>query len=236
MKSWCLSGNKIAVIGIMLFIFIIVITSSVLADVNIAINKQQVLTMLERHYGERAAKRGNAWFKLINDQQQHSNQQKLEQVNRFFNQFHFIDDIKLWGKQNYWATPIEFIGVNGGDCEDYSIAKYFTLIELGVPDEKMRITMVKAKQLNQYHMVLAYYETPAAMPLILDNLDGVIKPASQRADLTPIYSFNGRQLWLNKEKGQGVLSGKSSRLKQWRNLRERIVSATLNQPKLKMEF
>lgn len=96
--------------------------------------------------------------------------------------------------------------------------------------------MVKAVQLNQYHMVLAYYETPSAMPLILDNLDGNIKPASERNDLIPIYSFNASQLWLNKEKGRGILSGKSSRLKLWQDLRQRLSTAKLKQPKLKMEF
>ena len=74
------------------------------------------------------------------------------------------------------------------------------------------------------------------MPLILDNLDGVIKPASQRNDLIPVYSFNASQLWLNKEKGRGILSGKSSRLKLWRDLRQRITTSKLKQPKLKMEF
>ena len=100
----------------------------------------------------------------------------------------------------------------------------------------MRITMVKAVKLNQYHMVLAYYDTPSAMPLILDNIDGVIKPANQRNDLIPIYSFNASQLWLNKEKGRGVISGKSSKLKLWRELRERITTSKLKQPKLTMEF
>lgn len=96
--------------------------------------------------------------------------------------------------------------------------------------------MVKAVKLNQYHMVLAYYETPSAMPLILDNIDGTIKRANQRQDLIPVYSFNASQLWLNKEKGRGVLSGKSSKLKLWRDLRQRIATATLKQPKFQMEF
>jgi hypothetical protein len=96
--------------------------------------------------------------------------------------------------------------------------------------------MVKAVHLNQYHMVLAYYDSPSAIPLILDNLDGIIKPANKRNDLIPVYSFNTSQLWLNKEKGKGILSGKSSRLKLWRDLRQRITTSKLKQPKLKMEF
>jgi predicted transglutaminase-like cysteine proteinase len=200
------------------------------------LNEEQIITSLTQSYGERAGKRGKAWFKLMEQRPDTSELERLEAVNRFFNFFRFIDDKILWGVSNYWATPVEFIGVNGGDCEDYSIAKYFTLLELGIADEKMRITMVKAVKLNQYHMVLAYYDTPNAMPLILDNIDGVIKPANQRNDLIPIYSFNASQLWLNKEKGRGVISGKSSKLKLWRELRERITTSKLKQPKLTMEF
>ena len=200
------------------------------------LNKQQVVSALSKRYGERAALRANAWFNIIDEAQQLSDIDKLNKVNNFFNLFNFVEDKKLWGESNYWATPLEFIGVNGGDCEDYTIAKYFTLIELGIANEKMRMTMVKAVHLNQYHMVLAYYETPSAMPLILDNLDGVIKKASKRKDLIPIYSFNASQLWLNKEKGRGVLTGKSSKIKPWRELKQRMTTSKLKQPKFKMEF
>lgn len=219
-------------------ILLITLLSSrdILAQSTHTLDEQKIVSSLEEHYGNRASKRGKAWFKLMRKNSDESTLDNLSKVNQFFNMFRFIDDSKLWGISNYWATPIEFIGVNGGDCEDYSIAKYFTLLELGIPDEKMRITMVKAVQLNQYHMVLAYYETPSAMPLILDNLDGNIKPASERNDLIPIYSFNASQLWLNKEKGRGIQSGNSSQLKLWQDLKQRITSAKLKQPKLKTEF
>ncbi|WP_143323603.1 transglutaminase-like cysteine peptidase [Cognaticolwellia aestuarii] len=227
-------------LSLMLSSYMLLITllcaRDIFAQATQTLDEKKIILSLEEHYGKRASKRGKAWFKLMRNNIDTSAQENLSKVNQFFNMFRFIDDSKLWGVSNYWATPIEFIGVNGGDCEDYSIAKYFTLLELGIPDEKMRITMVKAIELNQYHMVLAYYETPSAMPLILDNLDGNIKPASERNDLIPIYSFNASQLWLNKEKGRGILSGNSSQLKLWQNLRQRINSAKLKQPKLKTEF
>ena len=125
--------------------------------------------------------------------------------------------------------------MNGGDCEDFSIAKYFTLLQLGVQEDKMRITMVKATTVNQYHMVLAYYETPSSIPLVLDNLDHEIKPATKRKDLLPVYSFNGKQLWLNKEQGRGVLAGSSKRLEKWNDLNHRLGVDRLRQPKLKLE-
>lgn len=95
--------------------------------------------------------------------------------------------------------------------------------------------MVKAITLDQYHMVVAYYATPGSVPVILDNIDGRIKPATKRKDLIPVYSFNGKQLWLNKKKGQGVLAGKSQRLKRWTDLNQRMGISNLKQPKLRME-
>jgi predicted transglutaminase-like cysteine proteinase len=199
------------------------------------LNAEKIISALSQNYGQRAGLRAKAWFKVVEDAQSLPDEQKLEKVNQFFNLFRFVDDKVLWGDSNYWATPMEFIGVNGGDCEDFSIAKYFTLLQLGVSEDKLRITMVKATSVNQYHMVLAYYETPGSIPLVLDNLDKKIKPATQRRDLLPVYSFNGKQLWLNKEKGRGVLAGSSSRLEKWTDLTHRLGVDRLRQPKLNME-
>ena len=199
------------------------------------LDESQIVAALIDNYGERAGKRGNAWFRLMENANSLDDVEQLYQVNNFFNLLRFTNDIKLWGVSNYWATPIEFLGANAGDCEDFAIAKYFTLLALGISDNKMRITMVKAVTLNQYHMVVAYYATPGSVPVILDNIDGEIKPATQRKDLIPVYSFNGKQLWLNKSKGQGVLAGKSERLKQWTDLNKRMGISNLKQPKLRME-
>lgn len=214
---------------------LLIMASAVSAKKTSKLNETEVVDALISHYGERAGKRGKAWFNVIHTSYGLSEAKQLENVNNFFNQLRFTDDIKLWGRSNYWATPIEFLGANAGDCEDFAIAKYFTLLELGITDNKMRITMVKSLTLNQYHMVVAYYETPNAIPIILDNIDGHIKPATQRPDLIPVYSFNGKQLWLNKSKGQGVLAGKSQRLKRWTDLNHRMGLSNLKQPKLSME-
>jgi predicted transglutaminase-like cysteine proteinase len=114
----------------------------------------------------------------------------LQSVNAFFNRITFRPDAEHWGSEDYWATPAEMTSSNAGDCEDYSIAKYFLLKELGVPVERLRITYVKAVRINQAHMVLAYYASPGAVPLILDNLEQEVRPATERTDLVPVYSFN----------------------------------------------
>ncbi|WP_407334381.1 transglutaminase-like cysteine peptidase [Enterovibrio sp. 27052020O] len=181
-------------------------------------------------YGDRAGKRVTAWRNVVANSANLSEQEKLAAVNNFFNQLYFVNDIDLWGKKDYWATPLEFLGSAAGDCEDFSIAKYFTLRELGIDDKKLRLVYVKAIKLNQFHMVVAYYPSASAEPVLLDNIDPEIKKASKRRDLLPVYSFNGSRLWLMKERGKGELAGKSSRLGLWNDLRARMGTVKLNRP------
>jgi predicted transglutaminase-like cysteine proteinase len=153
--------------------------------------------------------------------------EKLELVNDFMNRTPFLSDLQHWGKEDYWATPVEFLSTNGGDCEDFSIAKYFALRSLGVPDEKLRITYVKEIVVyNEAHMVLAYFPAPDAEPLVLDNINKTIRPASTRTDLVPVYSFNGSGLWLAKDQtGRGQSVGGSDRIGHWKDVQARLKAA-----------
>jgi len=183
----------------------------------------KLLNFIETKYGPPARERLETWQDLANNPLHLSTTEKLNKVNQFFNKANFKSDWQHWGKEDYWATPVELLATNGGDCEDYSIAKYFTLKTMGVSVEKLRITYVKAIRLNQAHMILAYYETPGSEPLILDNLIGDIRPASKRPDLVPVYSFNGDGLWLSKQRGQGKKIGKSEKLSRWVDLNTRLL-------------
>jgi predicted transglutaminase-like cysteine proteinase len=182
------------------------------------------LDKVEVKYGHASRQRLVTWKRLINSHLIFSDLEKLQKVNDFFNEnTAFVDDSILWNTTDYWASPIEFLLKGAGDCEDYSIAKYFTLVEMGVDENKLRINYVKALELNQAHMVLTYYESPNAEPLVLDNLVPVIKPASQRHDLLPIYSFNGTNLWLAKNSANGNPAGSSDQLSLWQNLKQRAL-------------
>ena len=181
-----------------------------------------MLDKIEVKYGMDARTRLESWQNLINGDQSTSDLEKLEKVNEFFNRVQFIDDQLLWKQSDYWATPVEFLAENGGDCEDFSIAKYFTLKKMGIDEEKLNMTYVKALQLNQAHMVVTYYETPGAEPLVLDNLDPEILSASKRNDLMPVFSFNGSGLWLAKERSRGRKVGNSDRYKRWMDLLGRM--------------
>jgi len=142
----------------------------------------------------------------------------LTTVNTWMNRIRFIDDIRHWGREDYWATPAETVASDGGDCEDYSIAKYFLLKELGVPIARLRLTYVNAVKLGQAHMVLAYYSRPDAEPLVLDNLDPAVRPASQRPDLVPVYSFNDEEVWIE-ARGR---SGSPRQIRNWSAVIERL--------------
>ena len=212
-----------------LCIMIIIATFPSTTTVATSSQEQRWVNAVRNVYGERAAQRVRTWRNEIHQLFSLPERKKLEQVNNFFNQLYFVDDIKLWGKNDYWATPLEFLGSNAGDCEDFTIAKYFSLLELGISDKKLRLVYVKALNINQFHMVLAYYAKPSSEPILLDNLNPSILRASKRRDLLPIYSFNGKNLWLMKSK-KGQLAGNSSRLSLWNDLRNREKSLKLNKP------
>ena len=185
---------------------------------------------LAQQFGPIAKQHLTGWKGILSDPKYKTlpEREKLELVNDWMNRPRFLNDIDHWGKEDYWATPIEFLSTDGGDCEDFSIAKYFTLRALGVPDDKLRLIYVKELVIyKQAHMILAYLPTPDADPLILDNINQTIRPASTRNDLLPVYSFNGSGLWLAKEQsGRGQQVGGSDRVGLWRDLRARMRAAS----------
>jgi predicted transglutaminase-like cysteine proteinase len=160
------------------------------------------------------------WKQYANEQQapRAAEQALLVKVNDYVNRVRFLDDQAHWGAVDYWATPAETMASNGGDCEDYSIAKYFLLKELGVPVARLRLTYVNAVKLGQAHMVLAYYPRPDAEPLVLDNLDPAVRPASQRADLVPVYSFNDEEVWVE-ARGR---AGSPRQIRNWSAVVDRL--------------
>ncbi len=186
---------------------------------------EQVLNRVETQYGEDAKERVSQWRALLRQQgiaQSFTDAEQLSQANDFFNLVEWVSDLEHWGREDYWATPIETLATNGGDCEDFSIGKYFSLKEVGVQSDRLRISYVKSLEYNQAHMVLAYYSSPGAEPLILDNINKTILPASQRTDLLPIYSFNGDSLWLAKSRGKKINTKNGLALPQWQGLAERM--------------
>lgn len=172
------------------------------------------LDKIEKEYGVFAKRRAFSLVQMMNDARNLDEMGKLTKVNDFFNQTPYESDKKIWGISDYWATRLEFIGKDKADCEDFVIAKYFTLKELGVPTSKLFMTYAKSLRYKTAHMVLTYYETPKSVPLVLDNYNYKILPASQRDDLVPIYSFSGDDLFNAKQAQIGKMVPASTRQKR----------------------
>lgn len=170
---------------------------------------------------------------ILNKKESLSTRQKLEQVNRYFDKWvtYQTDDI-VWQQNDYWATPAEMLSKARGDCEDYAIAKYLFLRELGLESAQLRLIYVKARiggrrsSVTQAHMVLGYYGDNNSEPLILDSLLADVLPASQRTDLTPVFSFNSQGIW-----SQGAaksVGSPTARLSRWRNLLQKLDNEGIN--------
>ncbi|MBW6391337.1 MAG: transglutaminase-like cysteine peptidase [Halomonas sp.] len=189
------------------------------------VNRTRLRDSMQRLYGSSGLAILEEWFSLLDRLQTADLDTQLREVNEFFNRrVRWLEDTQIWGAEDFWATPLETMGKRQGDCEDYSIAKYVTLKELGVPGSRLRMIYVRARigrsQIVQAHMVLGYYEVPTAVPLILDNLVPSITPATQRTDLDPVFSFNSEGLWAggsSQSRADPV-----ARLSRWRSVIERM--------------
>ena len=174
------------------------------------------------------------WLELTVSLQQAGDKVKLERINRFVNErIVFDSDTNAWQASDYWTTPLETLAQGRGDCEDFAILKYVSLRLAGVPHSRLRLIYAKARlqtphgEQQQAHMVLAYYALPNSEPLILDNIDPVIRPSSQRKDLTPVFSFNSEGIFGDLS-GNNKAAARIGRLSRWEDAWRRIVAEGFN--------
>ena len=204
----------------------LVLLCCVLTTVASTIDYEKLQKVLSLRFGKQALQNFNAWQSLMQSSSNASADEKLKRINEFVNRrIAWGEDKDIWGQADYWATPIETLGKGAGDCEDFAILKYYSLIDLGIPTTKLRLVYVKAQNINftdsgpQAHMVVAYYDSPDAEPMILDSLITEIRPASRRPDLQPVFSFNTEGIYA----GSGGRAERSvnARLSRWQSLMQR---------------
>jgi predicted transglutaminase-like cysteine proteinase len=204
----------------MLLCTLFFLTASVSLDAYIGTRK---LLRIRAKYGPFVAARFKYLDELVESLKDADPERKLEEVNDFWNGVRYGSDRKVWGKKDYWATPFEFLLKDRGDCEDYVIAKYFTLKDLGMDPKKLYFVYVRVKGKKRPHMVLAYYEKPDAEPLILDSINYRIFPASRRRDIVPVYTFNGELLERFSTHSRDGLKEKNRKVRRkWEDLVQRM--------------
>lgn len=140
----------------------------------------------------RCAPAQQAWNKLITELRPLKRGRQLIDLNKRINNARYILDPINWGREDYWASPVQFFNKDG-DCEDFSIVKYFALLELGWPADEMRIVVVHDNNLDIPHAVLAVRFKDKEF--ILDNqIDAVVQHHRIR-HYRPIYSVNHNAWW-----------------------------------------
>ncbi len=184
----------------------------------------KMLGLASQRYGAGAAQTVAAWRQLIEETRALPDNDKLNKVNTFFNRrVLYKTDMEVYNQEDYWATPLEFMGRGAGDCEDFAIAKYMTLQILGIGNEHLRLVYVRYKVGSTApiaHMVLGYYPQVTEEPLILDNMISSVRPASMRSDLAPVFSFNSDGLWVGG--ATASTADPTTRLSRWRDVLVRM--------------
>ena len=212
-------------LGMRAFLFLCLLACGIAISA-VDLDKMQSLAL--SRYGPNTEITVIDWRVMIDTIKPLPDEKKLAIVNDFFNaRIRWVEDIDNWGENDYWATPLETMASRKGDCEDFSIAKFVTLLLGGVEMDKLRITYVKAQMGGRLsknyvaHMVLAYYPTPSGDPMILDNMVDALRPASRREDLKPVFGFNSEGLWVG---GSAAPATKDpgAKLSRWRDLLQRM--------------
>ena len=197
------------------------------------LDRELMRSLAEDRYGQATVKLVDEWHQTIDAIRGMPETGKIAAANSFFNNnIRWVEDPVAWKQKDYWATPLETMGIRMGDCEDFAIAKYTMLVLAGVDVNKLRITYVKAEmggassKIQAAHMVLAYYPEPSAVPLILDNIVSEIYPATKRTDLTPVYGFNSRGLWVGGATAPAT-NNPGAKLSRWRDVLQRAAAEGL---------
>lgn len=164
---------------------------------------------------------------LIEQARSLSAEQALQRVNEFFNnRIQYGEDQQVWAQADYWASPLETLERGAGDCEDFALAKYFTLRLIGIPEQNLRLVYTTLGA-NQAHMVLGYWSDDAAAPLLLDNLLPEILPVAQRQDLQVQFAFDREHLYRFDE-GLLIVVGDAGLLPGWLALKARVAREQLS--------
>ncbi|MCK4841791.1 MAG: transglutaminase-like cysteine peptidase [Methylococcales bacterium] len=130
---------------------------------------------------------------LIADIKKEPEWHKINEINGFVNQMRYQEDIYVYGISDYWAIPHEFFDNEWGDCEDYSLTKYYALKALGLKSSDMQIAVVKDININVHHAILIVNYKDEHY--VLDNrLSDVIK-LKRLKHYQPVYTINEQYWW-----------------------------------------
>jgi predicted transglutaminase-like cysteine proteinase len=136
------------------------------------------------------------WQAFLHKVKKSGRMAQLDAVNRYMNRAAYITDPVNYGVPDYWATPRQFFQKDG-DCEDYAIAKYMSLRELGWPVDALRIVVLLDENLKLPHAVLVVRMD--GRTYVLDNQIEQVVTDDRIHHYRPIYSINEKAWWLHRK-------------------------------------
>jgi len=111
---------------------------------------------------------------------------KIDLANRFINTRRWSIEPR---RDDDWRTLDEFLH-NGGDCEDFAIAKYFLLRRLGFAVDDVRVAITWDHRVHAYHAVTLVHWNGSVYVLDVDG-----PPRFGQANYRFLFSINESGVW-----------------------------------------
>lgn len=129
------------------------------------------------------------FLSIVDLGRKHEGRVQLGWLNRAVNMaIRPVSDWAQYGLADFWASPLQTLGSEAGDCEDYAIVKYVALRELGILSDDLRLVIVQDDKREVGHAVVAVrYEQRW---LILDNRTMAILNAEDIHYYRPLFALD----------------------------------------------
>lgn len=122
--------------------------------------------------------------------------QRIQAINNLVNQKAFRRDIANFASVDHWAAPVEFL-TSSGDCEDYAILKFASLMALNIDNHDLRLVVGNITGIGSHAFLSVKLN---GEEFLLDNRTNVISAAATRLDFQPKHSMNFTHRWVHTRK------------------------------------
>lgn len=131
------------------------------------------------------------WESNVEDMRSEDRMSEMQSVNLYANHaLKYAEDTDVWKVDDYWASPGEALAKGKGDCEDYAILKYFSLMRLGFNADDMKLLVLVAEHEKELHTVLIVDDK-----YLLDNASDDVELVKDVENYTPVFMINHSHWW-----------------------------------------
>jgi predicted transglutaminase-like cysteine proteinase len=155
-------------------------------------DEQQVLRICEQNRASCQSQPALRFLAIIDDARTLEGRARLGEINRAINlSIRPKSDLALYGVEDVWSSPLATFANGAGDCEDYAIAKFIALQNVGVSADDLRIVILRDDVREEDHAVVA-----ARLDgnwLMLDNLHMTMVEDQQVRNPHPLWGTRRRR-------------------------------------------